>query len=80
MKNLLPIFWVIMLSIFIIYNVILDEKVLSSQNVNNDFLSKAIVEKFGSKLKTDVVKENITAIIEYEEYNEYKNVKKTILN
>ena len=70
MKNILPIFWLIMLSIFIIYNVILDEKELSSQNVNNDFLSKIIVEKFGSKLKTDVVEENITAIIEYEEYNE----------
>ena len=70
MKNLLPIFWMIMLSIFIIYNVILDEKVLSSQNDNNDFLSKILVEKMGSKLKTDVVEENITVIVEYEEYNE----------
>ena len=70
MKNLLPIFWLIMLSIFIIYNVILDEKVLSSQNVNNDFLSKILVEKMGSKLKTDVVEENITLFVEYEEYNE----------
>ena len=70
MKNLLPIFWVIMLSIFIIYNVILDEKVLSSQNVSNDFLSKFLVEKIGSKLKTDVIEENVTIIVEYEEYNE----------
>ena len=70
MKNLLPIFWMIMLSIFIIYNVILDEKVLSSQNVRNDFLSKFLVEKIGSKLKTDVIEENVTIIVEYEEYNE----------
>ena len=69
MKNLLPIFWVIMLSIFIIYNVILDEKVFSSQNVSNDFLSKFLVEKIGSKLKTDVIEENVTIIVEYEEYN-----------
>ena len=69
MKNILPIFWVIMLSIFIIYNVILDEKVLSSQNVSNDFLSKFLVEKIGSKLKTDVIEENVTIIVEYEEYN-----------
>ena len=68
MKNL--IFGMTMISIFIIYDVILDKKVLSSQNVNNDFLSKILVEKLGSKLKTDVVEENITVIIEYEEYNE----------
>ena len=30
MKNLLPIFWMITLIIFIAYNVILDEKMLSS--------------------------------------------------
>ena len=70
MKNLLPIFWVILLIIFITYNVILDEKMLSSQNDNNDFLSKILLEKIGSKLKIDVVEENITDIIEYEEYNE----------
>ena len=70
MKNLLPIFWLIMLIIFITY-VILDEKMLSSQNDNNDFLSKILLEKMGSKLKIDVVEENITdIIIEYEEYNE----------
>ena len=70
MKNLLPIFWLIMLIIFITYNVILDEKMLSSQNDNNDFLSKILLEKIGSKLKIDVVEENITDVIEYEEYNE----------
>ena len=44
---------------------------LSSQNDNNNFLSKILLEKMGSKLKIDVVKENITdLIIEYEEYNE----------
>jgi len=60
-----------MLIIFITYNVILDEKMLSSQNDNNDFLSKILLEKMGSKLKIDVVEENITdIIIEYEEYNE----------
>ena len=71
MKNILPIFWMIMLITFITYNVILDEKMLSSQNDNNDFLSKILLEKMGSKLKIDVVEENITdLIIEYEEYNE----------
>ena len=71
MKNLFSIFWLIMLSIFITYNVILDEKMLSSQNDNNDFLSEILLEKMGSKLKIDVVEENITdIIIEYEEYNE----------
>ena len=43
---------------------------LSSQNDNNDFLSKILLEKTGSKPKIDVVEENITDIIEYEEYNE----------
>ena len=70
MKNILPIFWMLMLIIFITYNVILDEKMLSSQNYNNDFLSKILLEKIGSKLKIDVVEENITDIIEYEEYSE----------
>ena len=51
MKNLLPIFWMIMLIIFIAYNVILDKKMLSSQNNNNVFLSKLLLEKMGSKLK-----------------------------
>ena len=37
MKNILPFFWLIMLIIFITYNVILDEKMLSSQNDNNNF-------------------------------------------
>ena len=71
MKNLLPIFWMITLIIFIAYNVILDGKMLSSQNNNNVFLSKLLLEKMGSKLKIDVVEENITdTVIEYEEYNE----------
>ena len=71
MKNILPFFWLIMLIIFITYNVILDEKMLSSQKNNNDFLSKILLQKMGSKLKIDVVVENITdTIIEYEEYNE----------
>ena len=43
---------------------------ISSQNDNNDFLSKKFLEKMGSKLKIDVVEENITDIIEYEEYSE----------
>ena len=35
------------------------------------FLSKLLLEKMGSKLKIDVVEENITdTVIEYEEYNE----------